>query len=325
MNRRRFAGAIWVGLLGGLLVACSDPPRVYRIGYLHPTNDRDVAYTAFSRALKEAGYVVGRNTVVEERFADGDVARLPALAADLVAKRVEVIVAVAPPAIRAARSVTTTVPIVMAFSGDDPVKAGFAATLARPGGNITGLTTMALDMAPTWIETLTDLAPDAKIIAVLRSPRRPDHTAQIDAMRATAQARGVRLLVVEVDGVDRYADAFAEIERQGGQAIVVLSGPEFTHNRVRLVELISSHRLPSIYQFADFVEVGGLVSYGPDIADLSARAVRYVDKIVQGANPAELPIEQPQKLSLVLNRGTATQLGIAIPPWLALEATRIVQ
>lgn len=325
MNRRRFVGAIGAAVGAGPLVGCSDPSRPYRIGYLHPTNDRDVAYTAFSRALEETGYVVGHNTVLEERFADSDLSRLPTLAAELVAKRVDVIVAVAPPAIRAARSATTTIPIVMAFSGDDPVKAGFAATLARPGGNITGLTTVALDMAPTWIGMLIELVPAVTVIAVLRSPRRPDHTAQIDVMRATAQARGVRLLVVEVDGVDRYADAFAEIEREGGQAVVVLSGPEFTHNRVRLVELVTSHRLPSMYQFAEFVEIGGLASYGPDIADLSARAVRYVDKILQGANPADLPIEQPRKLSLVLNRTTATKLGITVPSWLALEATRIVQ
>ena len=306
-------------------VAGSEAPRVYRIGYLHPTNSGDVAYAAFSRALQDAGYVVGRNAVIEERFADGDISRLEVLAADLVARRVDVIVAVAPPAIRAARSATSTIPIVMAFSGDDPVKAGFAATLGRPGGNITGLTTVALDMAPTWIEMLVDLVPGAKVIAVLRSPGRADHTAQIDVMRVAARSRGVELHVVEVDIVDRYAASFAAIEAAGGQAIVALSGPEFTQNRVRLVELVSKHRLPSMFQFADFVQIGGLASYGPDIADLSSRAVRYVDQILHGANPAELPIEQPRKLRLVINRKTAAALGVAIPSWLLLQADQLIQ
>lgn len=324
MNRRRYLGIVCLAF-GTRARAAVSRGKLYRIGYLHPTDSRDVAYVAFREALERAGYVVGVNTVLEERFAEDDIAHLPALAAELVAKRVDVIVAVSPTAIRAARAATRTIPIVMAFSGDDPVKSGFAATLARPGGNTTGLTTVALDMAPKWIELLGDLRPGIKVIAVLRAPRRADHDAQIAVMRAAAQSQGIRLDIAEVRGVDQYADAFDGLVDAGCEGIVMLSGPEFTHNRVRLVELANAHRLASVFQFSDFVRIGGLASYGPGIADLSARAVAYVDKILKGAKPAELPIEQPRRLFLVLNRKTANALGLTIPPRLLLQADEIIQ
>lgn len=323
-SRRGFLGIACVAL--AMPIRAADvSTKVHRIGYLHPTDSRDVAYPAFRRALERAGYVVGVNTVLEERFAGGDIARLPALAAELVAKHVDIIVAVSPTAIRAARAATRTIPIVMAFSGDDVVKSGFAATLARPGGNTTGLTTVALDMAPKWIELLVGLSPGTRIVAVLRAPRRADHDAQIGAMRAAARDQNIRLHVAEVGGVEQYAKAFDDAAAAGCEGIVVLSGPEFTYNRVPLVELINAHRLPSVYQFSDFVRVGGLASYGPGIADLSARAVVYVDKILKGADPAELPIEQPRRLFLVLNRKTANALGLTIPPRLLLQADEIIE
>ncbi|HET8876411.1 MAG TPA: ABC transporter substrate-binding protein [Casimicrobiaceae bacterium] len=324
MKRRSFLGIVCVAP-GAPVRAAVSRATIHRVGYLHPTDAHDVAYVAFRTALERAGYVIGANTILEERFAEGDMPRLPALAAELVAKRVDVIVAVSPTAIRAARAATRTIPIVMAFSGDDPVTSGFAATLARPGGNTTGLTTVALDMAPKWIELLADLRPGLEAIAVLRAPRRPDHDAQIAVMRAAAQSQGIRLDAAEVSSVEQYARAFDGLVDAGCEGIVVLAGPEFTHNRVRLVELVNAHRLPSVYQFSDFVLVGGLASYGPGIADLSARAVAYVDKILNGANPAELPIEQPRRLFLVLNRKTANALGIAIPPRILLQADEIIQ
>ena len=322
--RRAFVGMACLALAAPLRAAVA-PAKAYRVGYLHPTDAEDVACVAFRQALRRAGYVAGSNTLLEERFAYGDIARLPALAAELVAKHVDVIVAVSPTAIRAARAATHTIPIVMAFSGDDPVRSGFAATLARPGGNTTGLTTVALDMAPKWIELLADLRPGLEVVAILRAPGRVDHDVQIGAMRAAAQAQDMRLHIAEVRGVEQYAKAFDTLAAEGSEAIVVLSGPEFTHNRVRLVELVNEHRLPSAYQFSDFVEVGGLVSYGPGIADLSARAVEYVDRILKGADPAELPIEQPRRLFLVLNRRTANALGLTMPSWLLLEADEIIQ
>jgi putative tryptophan/tyrosine transport system substrate-binding protein len=213
----------------------------------------------------------------------------------------------------------------MAFSGDDPVRSGFAATLSRPGGNTTGLMAVPLDIAPKWIEMLAELKPGIEVAAVLRSPGRADHDAQIAVMRAVAQARRIRLHVEEVRGREQYADAFRAIERSGSEALVVLSGPEFTANRAYLVELANGRRLPSVFQFADFVLIGGLVSYGPDIAALSSRAVDYVDRILKGADPAEMPIEQPHKLYLVLNRRTAAALGLEVPRWMLLQADRVIQ
>ena len=275
--------------------------------------------------MKDLGYVVGANTVIEARFAENKVERLPALAAELVAKHVDVIVAVAPNAIYAARAATQTIPIVMAFSGGDPVKSGFAATLSRPGGNTTGVTSVALDIAPKWIELLRDLIPGLKRVAVLRSPARPDHTAQIDGLRATAESNGIGLQAFEAGSVDRFAEAFAAMASAGSQAVVVLTGPDMVSGRARLIELVTKHRLPSVYQFSYFVEAGGLVSYGPDIIGMSARAAAYVDKILKGASPAELPIEQPRKLFLVINRKAASTLGLAIPPTLLLQADQVVQ
>lgn len=324
MNRRGFLGTVGATLASAARGGDSRG-RPYRSGYLHPTDASDVACVAFRDALRRAGYVVGENAVLDERFAAGDIARLPALAAQLVEKRVDIIVAVSPTAIRAARAATRTIPIVMAFSGDDPVKSGFAVSLAHPGGNTTGLTTVALDMAPKWVELLNDFRPGIETVGVLRSPGRADHDAQIAVMDAAARAQGIRLQVAEARGIDRYAGALDAMSAAGSEGIVVLSGPEFTHNRVRLVELVTEHRMPSVYQFSDFVRVGGLASYGPGIADLSARAVVYVDKILKGANPGTLPIEQPRRLFLVINRTTASALGVTIPPWLRLQADEIIR
>ena len=185
MRRRSFLAAASCASISLALRAHAEPTRIYRIGYLHPTDAQDVAtgapdigYAAFRRALERLGYIVGTNTVLEERFAGNKIDRLPAMAAELVASRVDVIVAVSPTAIRAARAATKTIPIVMAFSGDDPVKSGFAANLRRPGGNTTGITAVALDIAPKWIEFLRELVPNLKTVAVLRLPGRQDHTAR---------------------------------------------------------------------------------------------------------------------------------------------------
>ncbi|MFO1303133.1 MAG: ABC transporter substrate-binding protein [Burkholderiales bacterium] len=306
------------------LPARAQAGRTYRVGYLHPTDRSDPGYVAFRGAMTELGYVEGQNTTFDERFAEGRVDRLPAMAGELAANRVEVIVAVSPTAIRAARDATRTIPILMAFSGDDPVKSGFVASLARPGGNTTGLTTIAVDLAPKWIELLGEFVPGITTVAVLRSPGRMDHSAQIEAMRAATAGRGVHLHVVEVRGVDTYEEAFVASVRAGCQGMVVLSGPEFTRNRQRLVDLATRHRMPTVFQFAEFVVAGGLVSYGPDIADLSRRAARYVDQILRGANPGELPVEQPRKLLLVVNRRTAAALGLSVPSSLVLQADRVI-
>jgi putative ABC transport system substrate-binding protein len=325
LDRRSALGILGCLLCTRLSATDSRSSKVYRIGYLHPTDATDMLYLPFVRALKDLGYVVGENLVIEARFAENRVERLPALAQELVARRVDVIVAVAPTAIDAARAATQTIPIVMAFSGGDPVKAGFAVSLARPGGNTTGVTSVALDVAPKWIELLRDLVPGVKKIAVLRAPNRPDHTDQVAALRAAAEPNGIGVQTFEVGSVDQFAGAFAAMANAGSQAVVVLTGPAMVSGRDRLLDLVNRHRLPSVYQFSYFVSGGGLVSYGPDIVSMSTRAAVYVDKILRGANPADLPIEQPRKVFLVINRRTASALGLRIPQALLLQADEVIQ
>jgi putative ABC transport system substrate-binding protein len=328
VDRRIFIGAVAGSFLATSLAAeLQQAGKIYRIGYLHPATSQDPggAFSALKQALAGLGYLVDRNVKFEERFAGGKLERLPSLAAELVALRVDVVVAVSPSAIRAARDATATIPIVMAFSGDDPVKSGFVASLARPGGNITGMTSLTSELAPKWIELLQDAMPRIKRIAVLRSPVRPDHTEQVDVMQAAARPRGVRLHVVEARDPEQYGSAFEDMTRQRAEAVIILSGPEFAQNLVQLAELAAMHRLPSLWQYRDFVVAGGLLSYGPNIPDLSARAAVFVDKILKGANPGELPVQQPTKFELAINLKTAKALGLIIPQSLLLRADEVIQ
>jgi putative tryptophan/tyrosine transport system substrate-binding protein len=328
MDRRTFIGTVAGSLLAVPRIAdAQQTGKVYRIGYLHPATSQDPggAFSALKQALAGLGYLVDRNVKFEARFAGGKLERLPSLAAELVALRVDVLVAVSPSAIRAARDATATIPIVMAFSGDDPVKSGFVASLSRPGGNITGMTSLTSELAPKWIELLQDAMPDVKRIAVLRSPARPDHTEQVEVMQAAARPRGVRLQVVEAQDLEQYGPAFEDMTRQRAEAVIILSGPEFAQNLVQLAEQAAMHRLPSLWQYRDFVIAGGLLSYGPNIPDLSARAAVFVDKILKGANPGELPVQQPTRFELAINLKTARALGLTIPQSLLLRADEVIQ
>jgi putative ABC transport system substrate-binding protein len=322
-----------IGILAAALVGASPPLRaqrpekVWRIGVLHPVSvesaRRDEGYIALVRALEALGYVSGRNLVIEHRGADGQPARLPALAAELAAIPVDLIVAVSPLPIRAARDATRTIPIVMAFSGDDPVKSGFIASYSRPGGNITGMTSVARELAPKWVDLLCGAVPGLARIAVLRGPNRPDHSEQIAAMEAAGLA-GVELRVVIVSGRDEYDAAFDTMTRERAQALIVLSGPEFTQHRTKLADLAIAHRLPSMFQFREFVAAGAQMSYGPDIGELSARAAVFVDKILKGADPGRLAVQMPTTFRLAINLATARRLGLAIPRPLLLRADELV-
>ena len=322
MNRRSFLG---VTLLAASRAARGLQPRTYRIGYLHPTDPSDVVYLAFVRALKSLGYVPGGNTVLEARFAENRIERFPAMAAELAAMRVDVIVAVAPSAIQAARAATQTIPIVMSISGGDPVKSGFAASLARPGGNTTGMSSGLIDTAPRSIEILRQLVPNLQRVAALRSPARDDHARQVDSLRKAADPDRITVLAIEVASADDFPAAFAAMTRASSQGLVVVTGPVMVSGRARLVELSARQRLPAVYEFPFFVREGGLAAYGPDNAEMSARSAVYVDKILKGADPAELPIEQARKYSLAINRKTAGALGLAIPPALLLEADEVIE
>jgi putative ABC transport system substrate-binding protein len=300
-------------------LAQADAPK-YRIGYLHPTDPADPGPAELRRALAALGYVAGRDVEFLEQYAHGKPDLLPALAAEIVARKPDIVVAVAPPAIRAAMGATKSIPIVMAFSGDDPVASGFVKSLSRPGGNVTGVTTVAHDFAPKWIELLREAVPGARRIAALRIPGAYAHDDQIDAMRRYAESRGMQLAVLDVRSPSEYEGAFARGVKERVDAVVLMSSPEFTANRERLAQLALASRLPSIFQYREYVAAGGLMSYGPDLGDLTARAAVYIDRILRGANPAEMPVEQPTKFVLAINRETAAALRLALPQSLLVRA-----
>jgi putative ABC transport system substrate-binding protein len=302
----------------GILAPTSPVPTTRRPGVENITFD-------LRRRLQEFGWVEGKNLVVEPRFADGLPDRLPGLAADLVRANVDVIVAVSPPAIRAAKDATRVIPVVMAFSGIDPIRAGFVASLARPGGNVTGLTILATDVTVKRLEVLKEALPRASRVTVLVNPRNPGTAEQLAALRAAAPVLGVEVRPVEVGRSGEYADAFAAIAKTRPDAIIVPSDPEFFRDRRTLVDQAGQWRVPASYEWREFVEMGGLMSYGSNLGDLAARVAVYVDNILRGAKPADLPVEQPTKFELVINMKTAKTLGLTIPQSLLLRADQIIE
>ena len=308
-----------------LAAEAQQAAKVYRIGVLSLTTFENTTLAAvMMKGLSRRGYVVGRNIVFEEKFADGKVDRLPALAAELVRLKVDIIVAGPAVAIRAAHDATTTIPIVMAFSGEDPVKSGFVNSLARPGGNVTGVTAVARDLAPKTIELLRDAVPGVTRVAILTHPSRPEHAEYVRLIQAV-RPQGMQLQVLEAGGPDQYDAAFAAMTKQRAEGLVILGDVMFTRDSGRLAELALLHELPSVYLYKAFVLAGGLMAYGPDLWQLLDLATQYIDKILKGANPGELPIQQPTTFKLALNIKTAKALGLTIPQSLLLRADEVIR
>jgi putative ABC transport system substrate-binding protein len=297
--------------------------KVRRIGILTTSAPRSSAYLqAFEQGLHELGYVENQNLAIEFRTAEGKVDRLPALAAELGRLQVDIIVTQGTPAASAAKNATSTIPIVFAGAGD-PVASGLVASLARPGGNLTGLSILAPDLSAKRLELLKEAVPKASRIAALHT----GGTSVPLSLRPTEEAArslGLQLQVLEVRGPDDFESAFAAAVRGRAQALVVLPSPILTYHQKPLVGLAAKHRLPALYQARDFVDAGGLMSYGLSLRDHFRRAATYVDKILRGAKPAELPVEQPMKFELVINMKTAKALGLRIPPALRLRADQII-
>jgi len=299
--------------------------RVYKIGVLSLTAfDGTTLARVVTEGLGRRGYVVGRNIVIEDKFADGKVDRLPALAAELVDFKVDLIVAGAAVAIRAAHNATRTIPIVMAFSGEDPVKSGFVASLGRPGGNVTGVTAVARDLAPKTLELLRDAVPGLTRVAVLTNPARPEHAEYMRVVQAVSP-QGMQLQVFEAAGPDQYDAAFAAMTQQRADGLVIFGDVMFTRDSERLAELARLHALPSVYLHKAFVVSGGLMTYGPDLRQLLDLATEYVDKILKGADPGALPVQQPTTFKLAINIKTAKALGLTIPQSLLLRADEVIQ
>jgi putative ABC transport system substrate-binding protein len=316
-----------LGLLVAPLAAEAQPPtRVHRIGVLAggTTSGRDPYVEAFLEGMRALGYVEGQNLVMEYRGAGGQYERLPDLAAELVRLKVDVLLVVITPAALAAKHATTTVPIVMAGVGD-PVGSGLVASLAQPSGNVTGLAALSPELAGKQLEFLKDVLPTVSRVAVLWNPANPVHALQVRAADVVAQALGVQLHLLEARGPDTFDSAFAAMTSAHAGALLVLGDPVFAQHRSRLAELAAMSRLPAIYRIREHVEAGGLMSYGPSLPDTWRRAVTYVDKILKGAKPADLPVEQPTKFELVINLKIAKALGLTMPPSLLLLADEVIQ
>jgi putative ABC transport system substrate-binding protein len=336
MERRTFLAMVSGSLLAAPLAAeAQQAAKIARIGYLSTnlaaTPDRP---EAFRQGLRVLGYVEGRNLVIEYRDAEGKgIERVPALAAELVALKVDVIfVGGSTRATLAAMQATKTIPIVFTGVGD-PVTSGLVTNLARPGGNVTGLSSIGPELVGKCLELLTQAVPGVSRVAVLSRPgalgERTDK-AMLTGAEVTGRALGVRLQFVEARGGPEDFDimfdrAFSDMTRARAGALTVLPSNMFTNERRRLVALAAKNRLPAVYPSTEFVDAGGLMAYGPNFADLCRRAATYVDKILKGAKPGDLPVEQPTKFELVINLKTARTLGLTIPPSLLQRADQVIE
>jgi putative ABC transport system substrate-binding protein len=310
--------------LGGTAVHAQEPRagKVHRIGWLRAGQPPKAWIEALQQGLREQGYVVGQNLVVEFRFTDGSTDQLPRLAEELVRSKVDVIVVSGAPAALAAKKATTSLPIVF-VPVYDPIEVGLVSSLARPGGNITGLAATSADLAGKRLERLREVVPKLKRVAVLVDSVNPSNPIQLRAIQGVARGLAVHLEPVPVGGPDDFERAFKAA--RGADGLLQLDSSFFTTHRARLAELAARNRLPAIYTQSDFVEAGGLMSYGAQIPDLFRRAATYVDRILKGAKPADLPVEQPTKFDLVINIRTAKALGLAIPPSLLQRADQVIE
>jgi putative ABC transport system substrate-binding protein len=298
--------------------------KVYRIGFLETGALRPRPWAAFQERMRELGYVEGRTVVFEPRWADGQLDRLPTLAAELLRLKVDVIVTAGSQAAQVAKGATTSVPIVMA-TGGDPVGLGLVESLARPGGNVTGMTTLSRELSGKRLEVLREALPGVTRMGMLWH-----RTSRIDALlrsetEQAAQTLGISLKTHGVDGPDDFDRALGAIVSERAGAVLVATSPMFLGYRRQLADLALKHRLPTMFAFREYVEAGGLMAYGPNYADLFQRAAGYVDRILKGAKPETLPIEQPTKFELIIGGKTATALGLTIPPSVLARADEVIQ
>ena len=328
MNRRSFIGTLAGGLLAAPLVAEAQPAgKIYRIGYLSagaPTSN-PLVIAAFQQGLRDLGWVEGQNIDIEYRWAAGRFDRLPDLAADLVHLKVDVIIAAPTPAALAAKNATGTVPIV-AVSLTHPVELGLVGSLARPGGNVTGLSySVGADIFGKDLELLKEVVPRVRRVAVLSNPDSPAQPLTVRNVKDAARSLGLQLQLLEARGPEGFDGAFAAMAREHVGALLVVQDPAFIPHRPRLVDLAAKNRLPSIFTQREDAEAGGLMSYGPSLSDLYRRAGTYVDKILKGANPGDLPVEQPTKFELVINLKTAQALGLTVPQSILARAGEVIE
>ncbi len=327
ITRRAFIGTIAGGLLAASLAAEAQPAGTQRIGLLEsssPSPARVRLWETLRQRLRELGYLEGQNIAFESRFAEGKTDRLPGLAAELVALKVDVIVTSGTPASLAAKQATRTIPIVMAQLAD-PVGAGLVASLGRPGGNVTGLTTQDADLSGKRLEMLLQVVPKVSRFAVLIDETSPGSMLIARGTQVAAQSLGVQLQSLGVRGPGELDRAFSAMKEARAGALIVESSSLLFTSRTRLADLALKNRLPTMFAQREYAEAGGLMAYSADFSDLFRRTATFVDKILKGAKPADLPVEQPTKFDFVINLKTAKALGLTIPQSLLARADEVIQ
>jgi putative ABC transport system substrate-binding protein len=307
-------------------IEAQQPKKVPRIGYLsvNSPSTAPARLEAFRQGLRELGYVEGKNIVIDYRYAEGKQDRLPALAAEFVRLKVDVIVTGGPIPTRSTKEATVTIPIVMGFD-NDPVGNGFVASLARPGGNITGLSTLYPEISGKQLELLKEIVPKLSRVGVLGNSTNPGNAQALRETELAAGALKVQLQYLDVLDPKDIETAFRAASKERADAVLVLSNTVLSPHRTQVADLAVKNRLPAIYDRPEFVEDGGLMTYSASITEMSRRAATYVDKILKGAKPADLPVEQPKKFELVINLKAAKQIGLTIPPNLLLRADKVIR
>jgi len=308
----------------GAMAQAQQQGKVPRIGFLSPGSPVTGRVEAFRQGLRELGYVEGKNIVIESRYTEGKLDRLPALAAELVRLKVDIIVSTGATVTRAAKEATNTIPIVMA-QDNDPIGNGFVASLARPGGNVTGLSSVAAELSGKRLELLKEIVPKLFRVAVLGTSTNPGNAQALRETELAAGAFGLQLQYLDVLGPKDIETAFRAASKGRADAVLVFGGPLFNSQRTQLVQIAVKSRLPAIYNGTEIVEDGGLMSYAASGTDLFRRSATYVDKILKGAKPADLPLEQPKKFEFIINLKAAKQIGLTIPPNVLARADKVIR
>jgi putative ABC transport system substrate-binding protein len=329
IQNRKLAGlfAIVVALtVCGARAEAQQPAKIPRIGFLAVPSHSSISdrYDAFLHGLRELGYIEGKNIAIERRSADGKLERLPDLAAELVHLKVDIIVTGGPGSTRRAKEATAMIPIVMA-QDFDPVGTGSVASLARPGGNITGLSTLSPEISGKQLELLKEIIPKLSRVAVFGTSTIPGNAQALKEIELVAKAFGVQLQYLDVLGPKDIETAFRAASKGRAEAVLALGSSVLLLQRTQVVELVGKNRLPAIYSQREFLEAGGLMTYGTNFADLWRRAATYVDKILKGAKPADLPVEQPKKFEFIINLKAAKQIGLRIPPNVLARPDKVIK
>jgi putative tryptophan/tyrosine transport system substrate-binding protein len=306
------------------LAEAQQPKKIPMIGYLAASSASTTNANGLRQGLSELGYVEGKTIAVEYRYAEGKLDQLPDLVAELVRLKVDVIVTAGGTSTRAAKNATATIPIVMT-QGDDPIGSGFVASLARPGGNVTGLSAMSTDLSGKRLELLKEIVPKLSRVAVLVGEVQQTNTAQMKEIEVSAQALGLRLQILALRGPKDIEAAFQTARNGRAGAVLAETAATLLSQRTQVADLAVKTRLPVIYTREEFVETGGLMVYAPNLTDLSRRAATYVDKILKGAKPGDLPVEQPTKFEFIVNLKAAKQIGLTIPPNVLARADRVIR